>query len=136
MLRSPFWLPQMHWQIFQIRQLCCTLVARLYFVCIGCANFLFIDEGNIFCAFLFLCFWCNLCKSAKIKTLGKFLLIQYIWHTGYQLGERLKEHKSQAASHKLSAVKEHFSTTSHTIDWDKTKFWIKTGSFPAMCGRL
>ena len=42
------------------------------------------------------------------------------WHTGRQLGERLKEHKSPAPSRKLSAVAEHFSTTGHTINWENT----------------
>ena len=45
----------------------------------------------------------------------------YIGHTGRQLGERLKEHKSLAPSRKLSAVAEHFSTTGHIIDWENTK---------------
>ena len=45
----------------------------------------------------------------------------YIGHTGRQLGERLKEHKSLDPSRKLSAVAEHFSTTGHIIDWENTK---------------
>ena len=45
----------------------------------------------------------------------------YIGHTGRQLGERLKEHKSLAPSCKLSAIAEHFSITGHTIDWKNTK---------------
>ena len=45
----------------------------------------------------------------------------YIGHTGHQLGERLKEHKSLAPSRKLSAVAEHLSTTGHIIDWENTK---------------
>ena len=45
----------------------------------------------------------------------------YIGHTGRQLGERLKEHKSLAPSRKLSAVAEHFSTTGHIIVWENTK---------------
>ena len=52
----------------------------------------------------------------------------YIGHTGRQLGERLKEHKSLVPSRKLSAVAGHFSavaghfsTTGHTIGWENTK---------------
>ena len=44
-----------------------------------------------------------------------------IGHTGRQLGERLKKHKSLTPSRKLSAVAEHFSTTGHIIDWENTK---------------
>ena len=45
----------------------------------------------------------------------------HIGHTGRQLGERLRTHKSVGPSHKLSAVAGNFSSTGHTIDRENTK---------------
>ena len=62
--------------------------------------------------------------------------VPYIGHTGRQIGERLKEHKSLAPSRKLSAVAEHFSTTGHIIDWENTKVLDREDKeYPARCGR-